>query len=332
MTRFVISFLLLLGALGFMASVQLYPDVDWIQSSFWKYAWPALVAVPGILLLIFSGYARRDPVLCSMAALGYGGTLLLLPMILARDAQYATDSAADEAVRSSRIALRQDILRRDQLLRAQEADRLERSKTDRFALYEGRIPDQKLDALRELDARMRAEVETQSAAYSAALDNNPTLGPSAWPRFRTLDQLMEELSAHRALYAQTRTFTQFIESFENRYEQAIQELDPPPPVDRVAIAELQRIVQTWEAEKVFALRRLDVEALASAISALEILREAWGEWSYNPRDNALSFENPDSEFAFAEAMQRFQAVLRDLASIIEKQPHSEPGLPENSAP
>ena len=319
MSRIIIAFALLMGAAGFSFSGTLYPDVGWIQSTFWRIGWPLLVALPGTTVLLLNRFARRDPFLASMAALGYGGTLLLLPLILARDTQYAHDEAADAAVRQSRVALRQDILRREQVFKAAEADRRERARTDRFALYEGRVPDPMLDQLRALDKGMHAEVEAQSQAYEGALRANPTLGPSAWPRFRTLDQLMQELTAHRALYEQTRTFTQFIESFEERYEAAIRELDPPAPVDRVAVAELQRIVQFWEREQVFALRKLDVEALGSSIAALEVLREAWGNWSYDPRENSLSFTHPDQEIAFAEAIEHFQAVLRDLARIQQAQ-------------
>ena len=149
------------------------------------------------------------------------------------------------------------------------------------------------------------------------MDANPTKGPESWIRFRTIDQLEVELAAHKALYEQTRAFTQFIESFEDKYSSEIEALNLQPPADRIAIAELERVLQFWERSRIYDLRQLDVRLLGSAIAALNILRDAWGTWSFNPRDNKITFENPDQEAAFYEQIQLVQAIAIEVNSIRE---------------
>ena len=195
------------------------------------------------------------------------------------------------------------------------ADRQERARTDRFVQYEGRIPDDTLNQLRELDRKMQEEVQAQADAYSRALEDNPTHGPDDWIHYRTLDQLEMERTAFQALYQQTRAFTQFIEDFEERYTGEIESLQLQPPADRIAIAEMERILQGWKQARVYDLRKLDVEFFANALRILDLLREAWGHWSYSPRDKVVQFDNPDQELRFSEAVLNLKAILAELEVI-----------------
>ena len=91
-----------------------------------------------------------------------------------------------------------------------------------------------------------------------------------------------------------------------------------PPADRIAIAEMERILQFWEAARIYDLRKLDVRLLGSAISALNVLRDAWGQWSYNPREQRVLFQNPAIEARFMEEIQLVQAIAIEVDAIREQ--------------
>jgi hypothetical protein len=308
---------------GYIFLVDWYPDVAWLQTPLLHHIWPGFIAVMACFMCLFAGrLTGKDPILSSWAILGLAGCLLLVPLILAREAQSAMDRSHRLHLEETRKALRLERIRLAQIKeeeRAREqADRKERGKTDRFVQYEGKIPDGTLSVLRDLDTRMQAEVDAYAEAYAEALQANPTKGPESWLRFRTIDQLEIELAAHRSLYEQTRAFTQFIDAFEDKYTGAIESLELKPPADRIAIAEMERILQFWERARIYDLRQLDVRLLGSAIAALNVLRDSWGEWSFNPRDKRVVFDDPAKEAAFYEAIQLVQAIAIEVDAIREE--------------
>lgn len=320
--RLILAVFCVLMGTGYFLIAGWYPDVAWLQDTFFLVAWPVAIAGGGLALgIVARRFFARDPVLSAWAIVGLAGILLIVPLIIARERQAVADMEREEQLQETRKALRLERLRiakeEERRRAAERADREERGKEDRFVQYEGRIPDDTLDALRQMDQRMRDDLKAQSDAYAAAIDANPTQGPEAWIRFRTLDQLEVELAAHRVLYQQTRAFTQFIESFEESYTAAIEALNLQPPADRIAIAEMERILQFWQQSRIYDLRRLDVRLLGDAIAALNVLRDAWGSWSYNPREQRLSFENPDQEARFLEHMQLVQAIAIEVDAIRE---------------
>ncbi|MEX0330517.1 MAG: hypothetical protein AB3N64_03755 [Puniceicoccaceae bacterium] len=320
--RLILAIVCVLMGLGYYLLTGWYPDVPWLQGTLFHLVWPVAITATGICLnLIARWLFARDPVLISWAIVGLAGCLLIFPLILARENQADRDSARQEAIQDSREQLRLQRLRlakaEEERRAAERAEREQRGQTDRFVQYEGRIPYDTLDALRQLDQQMREALDAQSEAYAAAMEANPTKGPESWIRFRTIDQLEVELAAHRVLYEQTRAFTQFIESFEDTYTRSIESLDLQPPADRIAIAEMERVLQFWERSRVYDLRQLEVRLLGSAIAALNVLREAWGTWSYNPREQRVLFQNPEQEASFYEQIQLVQAIAIEVNAIRE---------------
>lgn len=310
------AILLFLGGIGYAVLTGLYPDVAWMASPLARTFWPvAVVAAGGILMLLTGNLRQRDRFALACAITGAAGCLLLGPLLVAKFRQEAMDAEAAIRLSETREELQTAIRRRLQEetreLKHQQAQR----GRDRFTQYEGRLGAASLAAIRQLDTAMQAEVEAQAAAYESALLENPTLGPNSWVTFQTLQQLEAERRAHQRLYAATRTFMDFVDSFEETYTSRIGELGLKPPADRVAIAEMERILQAWEHNQTYALRRLDVEILSAALAALNILHEEWDAWKYNPRDEELSFDNPPAEAAFAEALHRLKAASEAVSAI-----------------
>lgn len=315
---------LLIGGLGLSVGYHFvagwYPDVPWLSSALMSWVWPALVFF--ILLatiIVASILGKGDVVQRAWGAVAVAGCLLLIPLIVAREQQARADAAAENVIQDAREELRLAQQRRNQQLREEAADRRERAKEDRFVQYEGRIPSEMINAMRELDKRMLEDVQNHAQAYQEALDNNPTTGPDDWVQFRTLDQLQIELASHNALYEKTRAFNLFIESFEETYSKAIEELNLQSPADRIAVAELQRILQDWERSRLYELRRLDVKLLGSTIRALNILSDQWGRWAYIPREQRVQFEDPRQQAGFEEAVLTASAIIAEV-QLIDQDP------------
>lgn len=326
--RLIQAILLLYLGLGYTGVVGWYPDVAWLQRPFWALAWPLAVLAFGLSgLALAPRVRRRDPALVGWALLSLCGCLTLPPLILAKSQQAAADTAARSQLTELRDRVQVEERRREQIRREAARAELAARPRDRFSVYEGRLDAASLQAIRALDERMQREVSSFSASYEETMQAHPVLGPSAWITFQSLGQLEAEQLAHQRLYEATRAFTRFIETFESTYTEAIQSLQLKPPADRVAIAELQRILQSWEDTRLTDLRQLDVEVLASALRALDILQQEWGRWSYNPREQALLFDNPSAEDAFQEAMHRFQAAMQAVQAIRQDSAPNDPEDP-----
>jgi hypothetical protein len=316
--RLIQATLILCLGTGYLGLIGWYPDVAWLGSAFWASLWPWIVGASAMLIVICARLLhRRDPSLTGWVAFSLAGCLLVIPLLLAKQQQAAYDAAEQEQILSLREAVMAETRRREQAALDAERERRSSEPRDRFSQYEGRVDLISLQAIRVLDDQMQADVKQRADAYRQALEENPVLGPSAWITFSSRNQLIEEQTAHQRLYESTRAFTQFIESFEERYTKAIEELTLKPPADRIAIAEMERVLQSWEANRTYDLRKLDVEMLAAALNALDVLDSAWGQWSYNPREKRLSFENEAMERRFQDAMQRFQAAFSAVQAIRE---------------
>lgn len=319
--RIILLFITLLFAYGYHLISAWYPDVSWMQADFMSWVWPSLAAFLSIVTILFVSLNRKsDPVQGAWGIMAFVGCMLIVPLILAREQQAQQDAAASESIRQSRELMRLQRLKKAEEVRELIADRKERAKTDRFVQYEGKIPADLIDRMRELDSAMLNDVKSHSDAYKQAMDANPSLGPDAWVRFRRIDQLSLEIAKHKELYERTRAFSQFVESFEEQYSAKITALNLQPPADRIAIAELQRILQEWERSKIYELRRLDVRLIGSAIQALNLLSDEWGRWSFDPREQELVFENKDKEAQFAEAILLIKAIMEEVSMITDDTP------------
>ena len=317
----VLLFLCLLFAVGYAQATGLYPDVEWMREAFFRLYWPALVAgLAAVVTVVLPTLFKRDTLAIAWSMVALSGCLLVIPLALAREQQAELDLAREQHLQDLRRQVKVAMTRQAEALRAERASRRERARTDRFVQYEGRLPAATLDRLREIDARMAEEVKAQADAYREALDTHPTTGIESWIRFRTLADLEREVASHKALYEQTRNFAQFVNAFEDRYTAEIEAMDLQPPADRIAIAEMERILQAWERARLIDLRRLDVELLGTALNVLTLLREAWGQWAYSPRDNLLSFEDPAVEGELYRLLERLDSIHQEVDSIRKNLP------------
>lgn len=316
--RGILASLILLMAVGYFELTAWYPAVGWLQSPVFAIAWPAVVAFLCLgALLLARRLKRRDPVLSAWVAFSLCGCLLVTPLLVARYRQEAVDAASSAAVTSQREDVRAMVRRQAQTAADKTAAERAARPRDRFTQYEGRLDPAALERIRSLDTQMQAAFQEKSGAYKQALEENRTLGPNSWLTFRTRDELAAEREAHQRIYEAARGFTQFVESFEQVYTEAINAMQLQPPGDRVAIAEMERVLQSFEQDNAYDLRKLDVEAIGAALSALNVLYDEWGNWSYSPRDQLLSFADPAREAAFHQALQRLKAATEAVQALTQ---------------
>ncbi len=304
---------------GYYLLTGWYPDAGWLQETLFQVTLPCVVFL-AVLLVAFGipGFGKRDPALILWTGIGLAGTLLSIPLVVAKFQQVDIDAMRTAELKELRKDLRLELAHQKALRRAEAADRVERTRTsDRYAQYEGRLPMDQLDSLRELDNRMLEELDFYRTRYEAALEANPTMGPDDWVRFKAKEDLDAQHHAHKVLYEQTRAFSQYVNTFEETYSRGIAALDLPDSAHRVAIAELQRILLVWQQARMHDLRKLDVEVLGSALRALDLLRNDWGNWRFDHRINELIFDNPDTELGFMEAVADMQAILQEVQGIHE---------------
>jgi len=314
--RLIISVFLISMGIGFYMLADLYPEAAWIQSAPVQLVYPVVVVLVGLGLIFSSKWLlKRDPDLLSWGILGVAGCLMVGPLLAAKEKQGEVERIAQEAADEERKSFLAERRRQQQMQKAIEEDRRERMKDDRFAQYERSVSKEVLDSLRELDKDMKKAVDERSEEYTQALNANPTKGPNTWIRSRSLEELEVQVRAYTRLYEETRAFAQFIENFEATYTASINALELKPPADRIAVAELERILQMWERTNTYTLRQLDVGMLSEALKALNVLKNNWGSWEYNPRKDELSFANREQELTFHQAVSRMQDILKEYKDI-----------------
>lgn len=299
----------------------LYPQAEWLAGVFWEWGYPLAVALAALL----AGARRwpvvgkpRDPMAGMGLSWGLAGCLLLVPLIVGREEQLR----AEEQQRAAVAELREEVLLEQSRKQAEERMQALREKEegepDRFDRYEGRLPAEELERLRELDRRLRRELREAAEAYRKALENNPVRGPMEWMRMGTVDALETELARHRRLYEKTRAFTEAMEGFEERYLAAIEELGVGAATRRVAVAELERILQYWHREGAYDLRKLDVQLLATAQQALRALRDNRGAWEWDARSGRPRFFDEEIRARFGAAVQRMEELREEVRRIREE--------------
>ena len=298
--RLIAVWVVFLMAVGAWLARGLYPSVDWIQGPLSSALYAAAVAALGCAVIVWPDRSgESDATARSWTGLALAGLFLLVPLTLAKQADSAFNKERDALIAQTMQEVRLQARQRALAEMDQVKETLPR---DRFSSYEGRIEVAALAAIRQLDSEMKAELDTASARYREALGVAVTRGPDEWIQMRSREQLEAELAEHARLYSATRAFTLAVERFEPTYLARIEALGLKPPADRVAIAELERILQFWEAQQALDLRRLDEALLAAAIRVLTVLMDDWGQWRFSPRDQQVSFDDPGIERAFKEAL------------------------------
>lgn len=318
--------LLLYGLSGYLLVRGWYPCVGWLQGGLFGWFWPVFVGFVGLAMVAFSGrFSRRDPILFSWMVFGFAGCLLLAPLIAARVQQGSLDDAADALVAEFHDKQIREFRVRQAAERERLLEELKNRPRDRFSQYDGRVSATDLAAVRDLDERLLSDLQSRADHYKSVLDGNPVLGPTAWQSFQSREQLDAEIEAHRRIYEATRAFTTYVEGFEESYLTAIDDLALKPPADRIAVAEMERILQSWRADHSLDLRRLDVEVLSAALGALNILEDQWGQWNWNPREDTLSFDNPRAEEAYMRSMARFVRAMKAVEQLRDQETDKKEG-------
>jgi hypothetical protein len=298
------------------AALVAFPAVGWTRDGHFLLilgasglcgAW-VLTAV----LWLFSDGAR---VFYHFVFIGFWGAFALGAYVVAREAQLAVDEALVVRLQEHRLALRQRAVEAAKVLREERVTREERLREDRFARYEGQVPAATLDQLRALDAGIIAGLREQAATYEAVLARHEVGGPSTWLRVATLDQLEDLRASHQAIYEASRAYNDHLDGLAERYAAAVEALALEPPADRFALAEMERLLQWWEYSGAYEIRRLDAEVSATALRALDLLRERWGAWKFDRANSRVSFDHPGDEFRFTQLLQEAEMLVREMAKL-----------------
>lgn len=317
------AFAICLMSYGAWLCRGLYPSVDWLTAGVWSLVYCVVVSLGSVLYLgWFSWRASGDRLAQSFAVFAMAGTLLVFPLAIAKYQENHYARILDAQIEKDVAAVRTAVRQREQ---SRLKDQRKESPRDRFSVYEGRVDALSLSKVRQLDSAMKEVIDVAANRYKAALDDSPTRGPGDWVRIRNREELEQEYAAHTRLYSETRAFTLVVERFEENYQSRITDLGLEPPADRIALAELQRILLLWESDQTFTLRRLDEAVLGAAIRTLNVLRENWGTWQYNPREQRVVFDDPQDEVAFAEALTEFAEANQALEQV-----RSESGRPTDN--
>lgn len=303
-------------SLVYFVAMAFYPAVDWARNPRTVVTWWAVGIAAGWsltqLLWLFSG---RSSSIFHWVFAGLLCSVWVGMLGMAREEQYQFEKAWVETVKETRQQMRARAAREAAQALEELRERERSLEDDRFAQYEGRVDREGLLAVRELDAEMRQRLEEQMDAYRRVVVEYPLRGPETWLRFQTIDRLEQERSAYSEHLRQSRGLLAFLQSFRDRYEEEIEALELPESVRRVALAELQRILNLWEVTHMREVRELDIALFEQAVEGLDILRGNWDGWNWNPRESQVVFDSRRVEESFWERVQNMQLILSELDEL-----------------
>lgn len=307
---------LAVASIAYFVLIAHYPAVEWARDRTAAAQWWALALAAGWLvtqvLWFFSGRSRS---LFHWVFIGLLCSAWVVVLGLAREGQYAFEKAYAERIQETRQQMRARAAREASEALRELRERERQLETDRFAQYEGRVDREGLIQIRELDARMQEKMREQMDAYRRVVSDYPLRGPDTWLRYQTIDRLEEDRTAYQRHYERNRGLVEFLEGFRVDYEAEIDALELAPSLRRVALAELQRILLYWEVTHTREVRELDQALFTQALQALDILRNHWGEWRWNPRESQMLFDSERVERAFWERVSTMQMILRELDEL-----------------
>jgi hypothetical protein len=99
----------------------------------------------------------------------------------------------------------------------------------------------------------------------------------------------------------------------------LEQLQPGPAARRIAVAELQRILNDWDASGAYLVRELDVAFLQVSTDAVSFLANHFDRWNFDPRAGGLQFDEPRHRQAFGDLMTERELIIRDLEKLRETQ-------------
>jgi hypothetical protein len=220
-------------------------------------------------------------------------------------------------LKETRQGLRERQAREAAAALAEISKREQQRLQDRFANYEGRVDAAALAKVRDLDDAMQREFEEHIDAYQNAQMEHPIRGPDDWIRASSRDELDRERSAYQHHLRHSRRLLEFLDEFPVRYEERIAELELPPAAERIAKAELQRILLFWDYSRTRDVREWDVRFFELSLEAISLLRSQWGRWSWNPRESSFTFESPNVEYEFYQLLDALQQILEQLDEVMQ---------------
>jgi hypothetical protein len=306
-------------ALPFLWFCSLYASVPWARGPAWM-AGALLVAWALSMLLaqpLWRLSSRRRPVFRLVWPALFGSCLVAF-LLAAREAQHRDDTALNARMAALRQGVRNQAARQAAQALAELEDRAQRARADRFVQYEGRIEDSLLDTLRALDREMQEAFAARADRFRAVLAETDVRGPESWIRARQPEELIAERNGYQRLYEEGRALLLYIDGFADAYRARIDALALQPPADRIAIAELERILQFWEAGNMRAVREIDVEATAVALQILDLLRQEWGRWQFDSVRQRITFASLETEYSFARLLSQWQELLTAGKELVEK--------------
>ncbi|MCC5833941.1 MAG: hypothetical protein JJU20_04330 [Opitutales bacterium] len=308
--------LLALISIAYFVLIAFYPAVDWARDRVIAAKWWAVSIAAGWLLTqMFWYFSGRSRSLFHWVFVGLLCSGWVIVLGLAREGQYEFEKAYVERINETRQQMRARAAREAAEALRELRERERQLETDRFAQYEGRVDREGLLQVRELDARMQEKLRQQMDAYRRVVAEYPLRGPDTWLRFQTVDRLEEERTAYQRHSERNRSLVEFLQNFRADYEAEIDALELPSSLRRVALAELQRILIYWEVTHTREVRELDQALFTQALQAIDILRNHWGEWRWNPRESQILFDSERVERAFWERVSSMQMILRELDEL-----------------
>lgn len=257
-------------------------------------------------------FSDRSRFVFQFILLGIWGSFLLSGLLLAREVQLAHDRRMVEEVNEARLALRQRAIEQAKQALAETEERRRRLEEDRFARYEDRVDAETLDRMRAADSEIVESMQAAADRYRSVLAANPTRGPEAWLRISNREELEKERQHTQAIYESSRAYVDFLNGLAQRYQAKLDELALDSPADRYAVAEMERLLQTWDHSGAQEIRELDVAISTISLRALDLLREHWGQWHFDRANSRVIFENPGHEMAFIQ-------LLREAAQMVSEQ-------------
>lgn len=308
--------ILALASIGYFVMIGFYPAVDWARDRVSAAQWWAVAVVAGWLVTqILWWFSGRNRNLFHWVFVGLLLSGWVVVLGLAREGQYQFEKAYAERIQETRQQLRARAAREAAEALRELREREREFANDRFAQYEGRVDREGLLKIRELDARMQERLREQMDAYRRVVADYPLRGPDTWLRYQTIDRLEEDRTAYSRHYERNRTLVAFLQDFRGNYEDEIDALELSPSLRRVALAELQRILLFWEVTRTLEVRELDQALFTQALQAIDILRNSWGEWRWNPRESQILFNSERVEQAFWERVATMQLILKELDEL-----------------
>lgn len=311
-------------AAGCVGLLQFFPSVEWTRN-------PVLVGalisggffLGSLIAQILWRFSSGNRGVFHFVWPGLCAIFWVAILVAAREAKYEADKAWVAVLKETRQGMRERQAREAAAALAEISRRERERLQDRFANYEGRVDAVALSKVRDLDEKFQREVQEQVDAYNQAQLDHPIRGPDDWIRASSRDELDRERRAYQHHLRHSRQLLEFLEQFPAQYEERIAALDLPPAAERIAKAELQRILLYLDYSQIRKVREWDVRFYELSLEALGLLRSQWGRWSWNPRESSFHFDSPNVEYEFFQLLDALQQILQQLDEIVKVEEEKE---------